>query len=110
VKFTLVAIAVLLLIGCVRAPVGAERATAAPLNAQCAPTCGARCTPDTWPLWQGDAADPTTWDELGPLIDALKAIGERCEHARFACAQCLRRLEQVNAICGFQHACVESRR
>lgn len=105
----LIALALLtVLCGCVAAPKVPDRVEAKPLNAQCAAQCAPTCTPQTWPLWEGDAQDPRTWDQLGPLIDDLVTIGERCENARLACAQCLRRIENAGAICGFERACSEA--
>ena len=103
-----VAFCFLLLAACAPRETRTERVPAPPLPVLCSPVCLVACDADL-PRWTGDPDSPRTWDRLGDLVASLRDRIDACEHARAACVQCLRRLDDVGATCGTSVRCGEPR-
>ena len=79
--------------------------TPSPAVAITCPACTDSCLPEQWPLWTGDPSEPATWDAL-PLVAAeIREIAQRCDVARSACSQCVKRMEDVGLVCGVNRSC-----
>jgi hypothetical protein len=99
-------IAAVLATACATTPRPPERAPTLAVPVTCAPQCTVSCVPVQWPQWQGDPAAPATWDRIdSDVIAPLRAALERCDGARAACVQCLRRIERAGVVCGIAERC-----
>lgn len=75
-----------------------------PLPVACESACLTPCA-GSLPRWDGDPDSPATWDNLGPLVAALRERIDECDAARAACVRCLGRIDRVGATCGTEVPC-----
>lgn len=75
-----------------------------PLPVACEAACLTPCA-GSLPRWEGDPDSPATWDNLGPLVAALRERIDTCDAARAACVRCLGRIDRVGATCGTEVPC-----
>jgi hypothetical protein len=72
------------------------RAVRGPIPAQCDPIGYDECKSQA--RWEGDSADPRTWDNLPHTLNESRQETRTCEVRRKALQQCLERLQKRGVI------------